>query len=131
MRNSIHLRSLLSLVTHWCIVAPVTMCCLLFIVFHSTEASDMASTYSIHSTEIRDIAEVKISIDLAPSSSITEVLYRDTLVTVALYARFTLFPDLAEHYFHTLSDLQFSCVIHDLGSDTDSVHELDDPHGIR
>ncbi|MBO05594.1 MAG: ammonium transporter [Parcubacteria group bacterium] len=41
------------------------MCYLLFIAFHSTEASDMASTYSIHSTEIRDITEVKISIDLA------------------------------------------------------------------
>ena len=65
MRNNIHLRSLLGLVTHWCIAAPVTMCYLLFIAFHSTEASDMASTYSIHSTEIRDITEVKISIDLA------------------------------------------------------------------
>ena len=65
MRNNIHLRSLLGLVTHWCIVAPVTMCYLLFIAFHSTEASDMASTYPIHSTEIRDITGVKISIDLA------------------------------------------------------------------
>ena len=65
MRNNIHLHSLLGLVTHWCIAAPVTMCYLLFIAFHSTEASDMASTYSIHSTEIRDITEVKISIDLA------------------------------------------------------------------
>ncbi len=65
MRNNIHLRSFLGLVTLWCIAAPVTMCYLLFIAFHSTEASDMASTYSIHSTEIRDITEVKISIDLA------------------------------------------------------------------
>ncbi|MCR4344268.1 MAG: ammonium transporter [Candidatus Scalindua sp.] len=41
------------------------MCGLLFAAFHTTIASDMASSYSIHSSEIRDIEGVKISIDLA------------------------------------------------------------------
>lgn len=37
----------------------------LFAVFHITEASDLASSYSIYTSEIRDIEGVKISIDLA------------------------------------------------------------------
>ena len=41
------------------------MVCLLFTVFQITEASDISSSYSIYTSEIRDIRGVKISIDLA------------------------------------------------------------------
>ncbi len=49
----------------WLIALPVIAICILFAVNHISEASDMASTYTIHSSEIRDINGVKISIDLA------------------------------------------------------------------
>ncbi len=49
----------------WWIKAPIIVACLLFAAFHVSEASDMSSSYSIYSSEIRDIKGVKISIDLA------------------------------------------------------------------
>ncbi len=50
----------------WMVIIPIiTMFILLLTNIHPTEASDMASTYSINSSEIRDINGVKISIDLA------------------------------------------------------------------
>ncbi|GAX59278.1 ammonium transport protein AmtB [Candidatus Scalindua japonica] len=38
---------------------------LFFTILHSAEASDIASSYSVHSSDVRDITGVKISIDLA------------------------------------------------------------------
>ena len=62
-RNTYNL--LLKQITRWYIVAPVITCCLLFVAFHTTIASDIASNYSVHSEEINDIEGVKVSIDLA------------------------------------------------------------------
>ena len=65
MRNRIKTHGLFKQITRWYIVVPVVLSCLLLAALHTIEASDMASSYSIHSSEIRDIQGVKISIDLA------------------------------------------------------------------
>lgn len=49
----------------WFIVFPLIAASVLFACIRISEAADMASTYTIHSSEIRDIHGVKISIDLA------------------------------------------------------------------
>jgi len=49
----------------WWIKAPIIVVCLLFTVFQVAKASDMSSSFSVYSSEIRDIQGVKISIDLA------------------------------------------------------------------
>ncbi len=49
----------------WLIVLPLAAICIFLAFTHISEAADMASTYTIHSSEIRDIPGVKISIDLA------------------------------------------------------------------
>ncbi len=49
----------------WLIVLPLIAIGILLATTHISEATDMASTYTIHSSEIRDISGVKISIDLA------------------------------------------------------------------
>ena len=49
----------------WWIKAPIIVICLLFTAFHVSDASDVSSSFSIYTSEIRDIKGVKISIDLA------------------------------------------------------------------
>ncbi|MBT6048526.1 MAG: ammonium transporter, partial [Candidatus Scalindua sp.] len=58
---------MLNRITRWYIVAPVITFCLLLAAFHTTAASDIAiaSNYPVHSEEIKDVAELKVSIDLA------------------------------------------------------------------
>ena len=57
-RNTYNL--LLKQITRSYIVAPIITCCLLFVAFHTTIASDIASNYSVHSEEINDtnVAEI-------------------------------------------------------------------------
>ena len=52
-------------ITRWYIVSPVILFCLMFMTFHSTVASDIASNYSVHSEVIKEVAGLKVSIDLA------------------------------------------------------------------
>ncbi|OHB34991.1 MAG: ammonium transporter [Planctomycetes bacterium GWA2_40_7] len=63
--NNIRILNRINQKKQWWVKGSIIVIWLLFTVFQITEASDISSSYSIYTSEIRDIRGVKLSIDLA------------------------------------------------------------------